>query len=292
MALKITRNGTGNLTNDMMHSDLCCNLCDNYSLQFLFSKDDGIYYLCSVCGFVYGVPSVESGNKHKNTSPEPKMVEQYAGKMYSVKKQRYYRRKIHSFSKYYRTGQLLEIGANTGGFLFAAQKLGWNVSGVEPAAEFACYGRENYDLNIITSTFEDANLPENYFDVVYSNAVLEHLQFPSDVFQKAFRVLRPGGLFYGLTVNFDSYTYKFLGENWHLLSPNGHYSIYTPQTLRAFCEKAGMTNITIKSNGVRLSKTSLLFTMPILRNILKGWYSTLTRFTLKGDRVIVLARKP
>jgi 2-polyprenyl-3-methyl-5-hydroxy-6-metoxy-1,4-benzoquinol methylase len=37
------------------------------------------------------------------------------------------------------------------------------------------------------------DLPSNYFDVVFSGEVIEHLELPDRLFTEAFRILKPGG---------------------------------------------------------------------------------------------------
>jgi len=47
--------------------------------------------------------------------------------------------------------------------------------------------------------FNGVNLPypNNYFDLIYCNQVLEHVRYPDELIAEAFRVLKPGGLFAG-----------------------------------------------------------------------------------------------
>src|SRR5690606_37993196 len=138
-----------------------------------------------------------------------------------------------------------EIGSNVGGFLYQAREQGWRATGVEPVEDCARWGQERHGLDILPCTLHEAHLPENTFDVVYSNAVFEHLPSPSHVLCEIERVLRPGGVVYVDTVNYDSYTRRFIGAGWKLLNPAGHPSLFSPATLRRFCEKAGLTVIRI-----------------------------------------------
>lgn len=63
---------------------------------------------------------------------------------------------------------------------------------VEPAPVFS---------TVICSTFELAPLPAASVDLAYSVMVLEHLREPADFFGKLARVLRPGAVFWGFTVD-------------------------------------------------------------------------------------------
>ena len=182
------------------------------------------------------------------------------------------------------SGRLLEVGCNVGGFLHCARKLGWEVAGVEPVDACARYAREQ-GMRAVTGTLEEADLPEASFDVVYSNAVLEHIPSPRAAFAAIARVLKPGGVVFTRTVNFDCYTREQIGSAWRLLAPNGHVSLFNGRTLSRFNEQAGLEVFRVQSNGVRVRRGPLAF-------LRKAILSTLARFTHKGDRIIVLARKP
>ncbi len=52
---------------------------------------------------------------------------------------------------------------------------------------------------------ETAVLPENYFDIVYSSMVMEHVEKPEDYLQAVKRCLKPGGVHLFLTPNANSF---------------------------------------------------------------------------------------
>ncbi|WP_420264345.1 class I SAM-dependent methyltransferase [Candidatus Magnetominusculus dajiuhuensis] len=118
--------------------------------------------------------------------------------------------------------RLLEIGSGYGMFLLVAHELeGANVYGIEPAHDE--YMSFHIARRILESRGMDAecivdavgeNIPfeSNYFDIVYSSNVLEHVNNPPLVLQEAYRVLKPGGIMIFVVPNFNSF--------WE-----GHYSI-------------------------------------------------------------------
>ncbi|NOY81736.1 MAG: class I SAM-dependent methyltransferase [Kiritimatiellaeota bacterium] len=263
---------------------LPCDICGGLDACSVLQKDGGTYVRCAGCGFVYAWPRPDSV-EDVNEEYFAQTLEEYVRASFSKKRQRRYRRALRRFAAFRGSGRLLEVGCNVGGFLKAARDLGWDPVGVEPVAPCARYGRQEFGLEIIPATLDRAELEAEIFDFAYSNAVFEHLPSPCSVMAEIARVLKPGGVVYTKTVNFDSYTREQLGATWKLLAPSGHLCLFNAETLSAVCRKAGLEVFRVESNGVRVRKGPF-------ESLRKGAYSTLSRFTLRGDRIIVWARKP
>ncbi len=264
-----------------------CDLCGNNNYDRLYEKNGTFWVRCKKCGFIYTNPRWEESALDEEISQiYGEGLAGYSDK-YNLKKQVEYRKILKRFEKYRKLNNILEIGCNVGAFLYQAREMGWNATGVEPVDICAKYAQEKYGLNVIAEFLENAHLPESSFDVVYSNAVFEHLPHPSTVLREVFRILRHGGVVYTCTVNYDSYTRELLGEGWHLLRTADHLSFYTPATIIRFHEKAGLSVFKITSNGVRTRKKDNY----VIRSLRKALQSSLSRINLKGDRIISLARK-
>lgn len=272
-----------------------CDLCGSNDGQHVLEKYGVGYSQCSRCDFVYASPRFrDDALCSYNEEAVSAKLNHYIAKAYSPRKQRSHRNRLRKFEKYRHTNRILEIGANVGGFLYQADKQGWNAIGVEPVTVCASFGRDKHNLNIIPSTLEDAGLVAGSFDVVFSNAVLEHLESPRRVLQNVYRLLRPGGIVCLRTVNYESYTKDVIGSDWKLLDPRAHLSLFTPRTLREACEKSGMRVLRIRTDGVRfqLNGERLHGFRKKVEKIRKLPFKVASWITLKGDRVEVLARKP
>lgn len=95
----------------------------------------------------------------------------------------------------YDGGQILDIGSAYGHFLsqFAADK--WQASGVEPSPTATQYCRSNFpSIATYTSSFEDAALAPESFDVITSFYVMEHVFDPRDFMQRIYGLLKSDGL--------------------------------------------------------------------------------------------------
>jgi 2-polyprenyl-3-methyl-5-hydroxy-6-metoxy-1,4-benzoquinol methylase len=260
-----------------------CDLCGGTAATPVLEKDGGTYVRCPDCQFVYTWLEGESAEDFNQDFFE-QALERYVETNFSAKLQRLYAKDLRALRSCFGGGRLLEVGCNVGGFLDCARRLGWDVTGVEPVDACAEYARQEKGIHAVTGILEEADLPENSFDVVYSNAVLEHIPSPSSAMAAIARVLKPGGVVYTKTVNFDSYTREQIGLKWKLLAPHGHVSLFNGDTLSRFNEKAGLEVFRVQSNGVRVRPGPFA-------GIRKGILSFLSRRTLKGDRIITWARK-
>lgn len=135
-------------------------------------------------------------------------------------------------------GRLLEIGCAMGTLLNEIRKLGWAVVGIEPE-EWTCeIARNKYGLEVINSTFQDANLEEPSFDVVLLLHVIEHLPDPKKGLREISKFVRPSGFLIMETPCFDTLWFKLLkGRERSVIQ--GHYYYFTRKTIQALARKSG-----------------------------------------------------
>lgn len=99
-----------------------------------------------------------------------------------------------------------DIGAAQGLFLIACAGLGYKAVGVEPfrkARETALGVAERLgaELTLICGTAENVPLEGGIFDIVHAKSVVEHAADAQAMFGEAFRLLRPGGIFWFWTAS-------------------------------------------------------------------------------------------
>ena len=84
-------------------------------------------------------------------------------------------------------------------------------------------------------TFDGINIPfeDNYFDIIYSNQVFEHVRYPEALLAEIERVLKPGAYFVGSVSYLEPYhSFSF----WN----------YTPYGFKEIALKAGLETIEIR----------------------------------------------
>lgn len=99
----------------------------------------------------------------------------------------------------------LEIGAGTGKATRHFLRAGYDVTAVEAGAGMAAFLRDRFrdreDFRVIVAPFEDATLYENHYDLLYAASAFHWVDAEIGC-PKAFRLLKPGGVFALLRYNY------------------------------------------------------------------------------------------
>lgn len=95
-------------------------------------------------------------------------------------------------------GQVLEIGCGRGQFLEAAQERGWSVCGQEFAeGTVEVLRRTVPQAELAHGIFpEECPFPDDSFDLIHLNHVLEHFFDPMAALRRIGKLLKPGGILY------------------------------------------------------------------------------------------------
>lgn len=88
------------------------------------------------------------------------------------------------------SGELLDIGAGGGEFVYLTGKAGFHSQGIEPNIGYSDYANSEYGCNIMTKNLQDI---QGKFDIVTAFHVLEHLPSPISAFEKLYSLLNAKG---------------------------------------------------------------------------------------------------
>jgi 2-polyprenyl-3-methyl-5-hydroxy-6-metoxy-1,4-benzoquinol methylase len=135
--------------------------------------------------------------------------------------------------------RFLDIGCGMGGYLLAAQQLGWEARGYEPSADHSRHAREELNLDVRTSYFDPANEPKSY-DLIMLSHVIEHIYEPADFLAGVASALAPGGRLIVVTPNTDSLIARLTGRQWPMLQVPDHVTMITAKSLHRLTPQ-GMT---------------------------------------------------
>jgi 2-polyprenyl-3-methyl-5-hydroxy-6-metoxy-1,4-benzoquinol methylase len=137
-------------------------------------------------------------------------------------------------------GRLLDIGCGGGLFLSRMRELGWDVEGVDPDPAAAALARRELGLRIFVGDLEQAGFPEQSFDAVTLNHVIEHVPDPVGLLRQAWRLVRPRGRLVVITPNVASLAHRLHRSSWYCLDPPRHLLLFSRQTLALCARQAGI----------------------------------------------------
>ena len=110
----------------------------------------------------------------------------------------------HIIEKLDKKSRILDLGCCTGEQIEELLGDGFEVVGIEPSKNMRQYA----ESKLPPGTVKDGSIlnipfPDNYFDFVYAIEVLRYLNYNDNVtgMKEIYRVLRPGGIFFGTFVN-------------------------------------------------------------------------------------------
>jgi SAM-dependent methyltransferase len=137
-------------------------------------------------------------------------------------------------------GRLLDVGCGDGTIMARLRRLGWSAEGTEVDAEAAAHARTEHGLTVHLGPLETLGFPDDAFDAVVMNHVIEHVHDPVSLLKECRRILRPGGRLIVVTPNAMSLGHRIFGKDWGHLDPPRHLHLFSRGTLRDCAEKAGL----------------------------------------------------
>jgi 2-polyprenyl-3-methyl-5-hydroxy-6-metoxy-1,4-benzoquinol methylase len=145
---------------------------------------------------------------------------------------------------------ILDIGCAAGFFLEKAREQGWQIAGVEVAAEMAQYAQQRLGIPIYSSVDEiDAQRP--IFEAITLWEVIEHLPEPHHILQQLFHLLKPGGVLALSTPNTGHWQAVKAPNEWAAYCPPAHLLYFTHSSLQMMLKKAGFEVIAVQGTGPR-----------------------------------------
>jgi 2-polyprenyl-3-methyl-5-hydroxy-6-metoxy-1,4-benzoquinol methylase len=157
---------------------------------------------------------------------------------------------------------VLELGYGRGVLLQKMIAAGYRVRGVERHLLRSDDSSPTITgATLYNTTAEECTLSESSYDLICAIHVVEHLTDPNTVFHKIVRALRPGGIFYCITPNAESYGLSLFRQYWWNLEDPTHYRFFSRRSLASMLCTAGFravqTNIVIE-DSVTLEANSAL----------------------------------
>jgi len=146
-------------------------------------------------------------------------------------------------------GRLLDIGCGDGSFMHRMDSLGWSVLGLEVDHAAAEIARKRYGLPVVLGPTEETALPQETFDAICMNHVLEHVENPTGLLKTCGHLLKRQGVLAVKTPNVESLGHRVFGRDWVSLDPPRHLHLFSRGTLRRCVEEAGLAMMWLKTSA-------------------------------------------
>lgn len=160
---------------------------------------------------------------------------------------------LENFEKFRRTNNILDVGCGDGYFLTEAAKRGWVVYGTEYTDEAitVCQGK---GINMHKGPISEDTYNHEFFDILTSFEVIEHLNTPKKEVSIYASILRKGGLAYITTPNFNSISRLVLASSWNVIAYPEHLCYYTKSSLKKLFESEKLKLDSISATGISVSR--------------------------------------
>ncbi len=220
-----------------------CLLCDSNRLSTLHGYEKDFLSRCLSCGFVFSVliPSytelLEVYAKYsRSNSISPITIDRY-----NVL--------LRFFESYRLNNTIIDIGAGDGHFIGLAKQNHWKAYATEfdDDAVKLCQEKE---VLVHKGKLDPSHYQSDYFDVIYSSEVIEHINNPIEEVINFHTILREGGLVYVTSPNFNALSRRLLKHKWNIFNYPEHLCYYTPKTLNKLFTDHGFKKIQIQTTGI------------------------------------------
>jgi len=142
-------------------------------------------------------------------------------------------------------GRLLDVGCAAGMLLDTVKRSCPNITVLEglEISEAAAVGAKRKGYKTYISTIEDAELPDDYYDVIMMQQVIEHVHDPRRVIAKLHKALRPGGMLVMETPHLNSWDHRaFSSGHWEGYHIPRHFNLWQTAGMERLITEAGFSN--------------------------------------------------
>ncbi|HRH63971.1 MAG TPA: class I SAM-dependent methyltransferase [Bacteroidia bacterium] len=224
-----------------------CTVCGSNSIPALNGYEAAHLCKCSNCTFVFTkkIPTESELIAHYETYPRTNSISAITIKRYNEL--------LDTLEKFRNTNNLIDVGCGDGFFLETAKRRDWNVYGTEYTDQALKICKEK-GIHMHQGKLDAINYPPNFFDVITSFEVIEHINNPKEELQHFSKILRKGGAVYVTTPNFNSVSRYTLKSKWNVIEYPEHLSYYTQKTLSYLFRSENFSIDSFQTTGISLSR--------------------------------------
>jgi ubiquinone/menaquinone biosynthesis C-methylase UbiE len=161
------------------------------------------------------------------------------------------RQMLRMFLDDLKPGKLLDVGCGGGQFMHQMHNLGWTVTGLDFDGKAVENAKIRYGsaLTFLHTDLPGAKFPDNFFDAVTMNHVIEHVPDPVALLKEARRILKVGGRLIATTPNIQSFGHEKFRDCWRGLETPRHLQIFSPDALRQCARMASFDDVQVATSA-------------------------------------------
>ncbi len=231
-----------------------CRLCNSPKIRLVLKRDDVHIFRCFDCGIVFlGNELDEKAIEDLYKYYSPTGISNYLSPVTKLS----YERLLAGFEKYRKNNRLIDVGCGAGHFMQCAAEKDWRADGTEISDEAIEIARGKRQ-NIIKGDIASLDLEKEKYDVATLFELMEHAVNPEGIIKKLSYIIRPGGLVYMTTPNYNSITRRLLGNRWGIFHKE-HIFYFTPNKLKEILNKHGFRIKSVKTENLSLREALRVF---------------------------------
>ncbi len=197
---------------------------------------------CVDCGFYYIYPSIDFSQSEWQMLYSKDYFPQLTSWHYLSRKRNRISRinSLERFSKN-KISKFLDLGCGTGEMLVESNAMGWETFGVD-ITDHRISAAKDSSIKFFSGTVFESNYPDNFFDCIYMDSVLEHVSDPIKYLNELNRILKKDGIAYIGVPNEDS-LFNSIKKTLYILAGKKHNSsrlqpFVTPYHIGGFTYKS------------------------------------------------------
>jgi 2-polyprenyl-3-methyl-5-hydroxy-6-metoxy-1,4-benzoquinol methylase len=217
-----------------------CPICKIQEHSIAFEAPVYTFVRCDKCGLIYAneiLNDSEIKKFYENNAIYQKIWEKTYHEIVAAKSVPTHAPLVDKILRYRKGGgSCLDIGSGHGKLLFELKPYFSKVEGIELNEVTSKQSEELFNIRIFKSKLEELGLPDESYDVVILNQVIEHLN-SLDLFDEISRILKPNGMVFIGCPNADSLSMRLLkGAHIHV-SSIAHINMFNCKSIEYLADK-------------------------------------------------------
>ena len=212
-----------------------CPACKFGDFKIIYELPYGKVVSCKDCDLAFTIfTDIETFREANKTWSNPEQIKSAIYALPIARENVKYR--MNLINKFSKGKKLIEFGPNTGEFIYEAHKNGYDITAVDHCFAILMLNKIQ-NLKYLNADANLSNINEKY-DVVVACHILEHMEDPQAFILKSKQILNTNGILFIEVPNYDSFTRKVEGKEWHLFYEY-HITHFSSTSLTDLLKKQG-----------------------------------------------------